>query len=492
MNKKITHLEYHTVSIECREDDNFFIEIHSTTKKPKNWENTKVCVFDSWYDDLIHETSFNSDYLWISIKSVHGIGAITFLPDGFDEKNKDYAIIHEYVDKKTFNPVIAVCVYPNTQERIDFVKKHLISLKNTNIPVFLCSNMGCPDELINLCDGFIYTGPNEICTVPEDIENKKEYLKHTIKYPIVLYPQNIKLYLENSFTNGGTYLWSTVKCLKHSINFLEKKGYTHIMISEGEFILDDQDYEKPLNILKDMFENDIALDFYYTQGSYYLQCYLWFGDIKHLNKSFENISKKDKHYPKNNKNSNANALILCEKYLQNKLFSYNNTDKIRIRTLDTNVDILKKKYWYTNRTEVIPYTVESFKSQIYGTNEVLSFPIYFPNTNEISLSICSKNNDSDTLNFKSFIIEPSEDDYGNAIIVCKNNTSIKNLDFKIKLLDKSSNLISERVFKECVLDTWYIYYSFIPITNIQTCQYEVSRSSNNDDVFIGKFNVNYL
>ena len=42
-----------------------------------------------------------------------------------------------------------------------------------------------------------------------------------------------------------------------------------------------------------------------------LQNILNFVDISNY---FVNITKEDKHYPKNSENSNANAFLLCEKY----------------------------------------------------------------------------------------------------------------------------------------------------------------------------------
>jgi hypothetical protein len=180
VNKK-THLEYYDIALTNKGDDLYYIEIRSTHKKPNDWNDIRICVFDAWHDDLIYEITSDSDFIWIGVKSKFGIGAITFIPNNFDAVHKDYAIIHDYIEKKEFKPVIGVFVHPNTPGGIKNVKEHLISLKNTNIPVFLCSNMGCPDELIELCDGYIYTGPNEFCNIPTNVEDKQQYLEYSIK-----------------------------------------------------------------------------------------------------------------------------------------------------------------------------------------------------------------------------------------------------------------------------------------------------------------------
>jgi hypothetical protein len=487
--EKTTHLEYYTILIKDEGEDNFFIQIFSTKKKPKEWENVKISIFDSWHDDLIYETNFNSNYLWVGLKSKYGIGAITFIPNNFDKKHKDYIILHEYVNKKNFKPVIGVFVHPNTQERINVTKKHLISLKKCNIPIYLCSNMGCPDELLELCDGYVYTGPNELCTVPNDIINKQEYLEYSIKNPITIHPENFKFYGNHSFINGmGTYLWSAAKCLKSSITLFEQKGYTHVMVSEGEFMLNELDKNRPIEILRDMWDKDVVLDFYYTNNSRYLQAYLWFGEIEHITKSFNDISKENKHYPKNNNNSNANAFVLCEKYYQNKLFSHNNSDKIRVRTLNNNVENIENRYWYTNRTEIISYDVESFKLEEFNTDELLSFPLYFPNTDEVFLSIADKNIKSDTLDVNSFNLGVSKANDNNLVIIVRNNTNSELLDFKIIFYNDKNKILFEKAFNMCFPNIWYFFSFKKPIDYTHKYDYIISLSNNDKIIYKGQFN----
>jgi phage regulator Rha-like protein len=487
MNKKITYLEYYTVSIKNEENDTFLVELFATEKKPKEWKNVELNIFDSWHDDLVYNTNFESNYLWVRLKSKYGIGSITFIPENFDEKNKDYVIVYDYVSEKEFKPVIGVFVHPNTQERIDKTKKHLESLRRTNIPIYLCSNMGCPDELINLCDGYIYTGPNELCNVPEDIEDKRKYLEYSIKNPITIYPEEFRFYQNHYFINGlGTYLWSAAKCLKISIEYLETNGYSHIMISEGEFILDKLDSEKPQQILKDMWENEVVLDFFHTHGSRYLQAYLWFGNIKHLNEVFKDITKEDKHYPKNN--SNVNAFVLCEKYYQNKLLTHNNSKKIRVRTINDNVVNILNRYWYTNRTELISYERNDFKTDDYGLDELLSFPLYFPNTKEVFLSIANKNIKTDNLSKNSFDLGISEINETDSVLVVKNNTNTQILNFKLTIINNFNELVLVKTINECTPDLWFFSTFKTPIDKNYKCDYIISLTDSNIIIYQGQFN----
>jgi hypothetical protein len=485
--KKITYLEYYDVLVVNEGEDNFLIEIYSTEKKPKEWKNVKLNIFDSWYDDLVYNTIFESDYLWVRLKSKYGIGSITFTPENCDEKNKDYVIVYNYVSKKEFKPVIGVFVHPNTQERIDKTKQHLESLKRTNIPIYLCSNMGCPDELINLCDGYIYTGPNELCNVPTDIEDKRKYLEYSIKNPITIYPEEFRFYQNHYFINGsGTYLWSAAKCLKISIEYLETNGYSHIMISEGEFTLDELDSEKPQLILKDMWENEIVLDFFHTHGSRYLQAYLWFGDIKHLNETFKDITKEDKHYPKSS--SNVNAFVLCEKYYQNKLLTHNNSKKIRVRTINDNVVNILNRYWYTNRTELISYERNDFKTNNYGLDELLSFPLYFPNTKEVFLSVANKNIKTDDLDKNSFDLGITEMNETESVLIVKNNTNTQILNFKVTITNYLNEIVLVKTINECTPDLWFFSTFNTPIDNGYKCDYTVSVTDSGEIIYQGQFN----
>ena len=488
INKK-THLEYYDISLTNKGDDLYYIEIKSTRKKPNIWNNLKVCVFDAWHDDLIYNLTTNSDFIWIEVKSKFGIGSITFIPDNFDDGCKDYVIIHDYVKKKEFKPVIGVFVHPNTSEGIKNVKEHLISLKNTNIPIFLCSNMGCPDELIEMCDGYIYTGPNEFCSVPKDIEDKQKYLEYSIKCPITIFPQGFKFYHNHSLVNGkGTYLWSAVKSINIATNLLEKKGYTHIMISEGEFVLDEKDSEKPLQILKDMWTNDILLDFFYTSGSRYLQAYLWFGNLKHITESFTDITKEDKHYQKDCENSNATAFLLCEKYYQHKLLSYQHSNKIRIRTDNDNINNVKNRYWFSNKTDLLTYEKNNFNLSKCETDELLSFFLYFPNTEKVFLSIASKNIKSDILNSSSFDLGISEIDTNRLSIIVSNNTKSKILNFKLNLINCENETIREILITDCLPNIlrWELIEK--PIDYVNKYNYSVSLTENNEIFYKGQFN----
>jgi hypothetical protein len=194
MINKESYLGYYNISLSAEEEDHYFIEIRSTSKKPVDWTNVNICIFDSWYEDLKYSTTFDSNYLWIRTKSKFGIGSLTLSPDGIDGKNKDFAIIHDYVFKKDFKPVISIFCYPITEERISLTRDHILSLKGSNIPIYLCSDLDLPVELTSLCDGFIYTGPGDLCHVPDQIQDKHQYLEYSNKYPVHIEFQNIKFY----------------------------------------------------------------------------------------------------------------------------------------------------------------------------------------------------------------------------------------------------------------------------------------------------------
>jgi len=486
---KKTYLGYYSISIKLEDNNSYFIEIFSTEKKPNEWEKIKICLFDSWHDDLIYQTTFDSSYLWIRVESKFGVGSITILPENFEDVDKDYLIVHDYSPKKDFNPVIGVFVHPNTPYRIEKVKDHINSLRGSNIPIYLCSNMGCPDELIDLCDGYIYTGPNDLCTVPEEIENKSEYLRYSIKNPLFLYPEKIPFYQEHSFINGrGTYLWSAANSLKKSIHSLEKMGFTHMMVSEGEFILDKKDFETPLEILKNMWQEEIVLDFFYTSGSRYLQAYLWFGEIDHLSKVFFGVSKGDKHFPRNSETSRANALILCEKYYQHKLLSFDPSKKIRVRSVKENFDNIKNRYWYTRRTEVILYEILDFKSDLYKTEEFFSFPLYFPNTREVFLSIAGDNTKSDSLDSGSFDLGVTETKEDELTIIAINKTRSKVLNFKMDLYHNSGEIVETREITRCSPGFFYFLVLEKPEGYSGSYGYSVFLTEGGETIYDGKIN----
>jgi hypothetical protein len=468
--EKKSHSGYYDIRISNEGKDSYFVEIFSSEKKPKDWEKVEVCIFDTWHDDLIYSTEMESEYLWVRVYSKFGVGSLSFIPIGKNEKGKDFLILHQYTLKPDMKPAIGVFVYPNTEDRIEKTKKHIFSLKKTGIPIFLCSNMECPDDLIRICDGYIYTGPNEMSTVPSEIENKREYLKKSIKYPIKIHPGGFEFYQAHSFINGkGTYLWATAKCIRDSINFLHKEEFTHIMISEGEFFLDDSDSEKPMEILKEMWEEDIVLDFFYTPGSQYLQAYLWFGEISHLKKSLSGISIEEKHFPRKEENSNSSAFVLCEKHYLQKIVSSEPFRKIRIRTVKENENYLRKKYWYTERSEVIFYDDKDFKTG----EEKISFPLYFPNSKDFSLSLQKENSRSDYLDSGSFDLDTYQLDEKNWILIVTNKTFSRILRFELIFFDKLGYEIKRQEIKNVLPDLYYFSIFGLTGEEISGCDYKV-------------------
>lgn len=471
-----SHLEYFKVDLTRQDDDIFFIEIRRSNQIVDMFKKINIVVFDSWHDDEIYSVDCDTDYIWIHVKSKFGIGSITFLPVNCDEKHKDYVIIHKYVYDNHFKPVIGVFVHPNTEERSSKTKEHIISLKNSGLPIYLCSNIGCSDDLVSLCDGYIYTGPNELHTVPEDIKNKRNYLTKSIKNPVIIYPEETPFYSLHSFINGrGTYLYSAANCLNQSMIYLNKLGFTHIMISEGEFILDESDSDIPNNILHDMYKNNIVLDFFYTQNSNYLQAYLWFGNINHICNSFKDISVYEKHYPRTEENSDANAFILCEKYYMNKLVSYDSTKKIKIRTSEKNFNLIKKKYWYTDRTNLLLYEEKTFGDY----KEQLSFHTYFPNTKKIFLSIASENIKSDNLTNSSFDLDIYNVNDQNWIFIFKNNLKSKKIKCKYVFYCEE-NIIFESETPYVAPDLFFFNDCTNINVNITKCDYHIYLEDNFD------------
>jgi hypothetical protein len=480
-----TFKEFYDVSLIEESPNEYLININSTKEKPIDWENVTISVFDTWHDDLIFTKEGYSDNIWIRTHSNFGIGSISFYKTNGDPKNKDFYIFSNYQPKNLFNPVIGLFVYPNTEDRIKKTKEHIVSLKKCNIPIYIFSNMVLPNDIIELCNGYLYTGPNEMCNVPSHISNKWEYLKKSIKRPVVIGDTDITFYSQHSFINGtGTYLWPAANCLKLGVKHLDNLGFSHIMISEGEFIINEKDTKKPLEILKDLFDNQIVLDFFYTQDSFYLQAYLWFAEINHLSNSFKSINKEDKHNPNN---FGTNALVLCEKYYQHKILSFNQTKKIRVRTNLKNKEILEKKYWYNERTNVYYYQEPDFKKDILNVNEALSFPIYFPNIDSCFLSIADQNKIKDVLDKDSFNLEVSHHKNNLWKIVFFNNTNNTVLGLEVELYDSIGNLILNKLIKKS--EYYKMIYEIFSLENqnVEKCVYKVFEISSNKLIFESYF-----
>lgn len=442
----------------------FYLEIEKTSHCPHTWGGVRVNVFNPWHEDKIFNCLMTSDFIWIRVNSIMGIGSITFIPEYIDPIYKDFIIFHDYVPKPTFKPVIGVFVYPNSTQRVKDVRTHLESLRSTNMDVYIISNMRCESEFGDLCDGFIYSGENEMVRVPDGLGyDKLTYLKKAISRPVTLFDLDMTFYNSHQFINGsGTYLWAIAKSLSFGFNELYKRGYTHIMVSEGEFELDKKDSDKPLRILKNLYNNDIALDFFYTENSCYLQAYLWFGELEHIVRSFRGVSKYDKINPHSGYMSDSNAFAISELYNMHKLLS--STDrKVIVRTNVRNKSNIEEKYWYNTHTEVQYYEDSDFT---YSDGEALSFGLYFPNTTQYFLFIQDKIE----------IVELSKDSFDfevvekNSQLVCivNNKASGQAICIEVDFIKDGEVIYSDKLDAEhnC------FYYLYTPIYgNIDRCDY---------------------
>lgn len=489
---KNSYLGYFNISLSSSSKDFYFIEIRSTDKKPIKWNTVSISVFDSWYDELKYTVSLSSDYIWIKVNREFGIGSITFLPEGLDEKYKDFVIFHEYVLKKKFNPVISVLCYPKTKERIQQTKKHILSLHKSGVPVYLCSDMECPLELTELCDGFIYTGPGNLCNIPDLIIDKVKYLEDNNKHPVHIYPDQIKFYNLHGFINGkGSYLWPATNSFHSSVKKLKELGFSHVMLSEGEFELDELDYSNPLDILKNLWDEDIVVDFFYTPGSQYLQCYLWFAELDHLVDSLRDVSLDEKHLPRENGNSNLTAFLLYEKYYMQKILSNSPGKKIRIRTSGENKNLIKNKYWCTERADVILYEDKYFMLEELKTEEKLSFPLYFPNIKNIFPSNSSVNSKSDILDSGSFSLDVRKYNSEQWVILVKNITITQVINLRVRLLNSGGKIIYESEIKNCCPNITYFSIFNLSMNDIKKCGYSVYLDVIEDPFYIGEFEYFY-
>lgn len=144
------------------------------------------------------------------------------------------------------NPAIFVWSYPNNEKKIEILKKTLLPLRKTGLPIISISNYKIKDEILELFDDH-YTGENSDCCFEEYFSDSDiDLARLNSKYLCHFYPNDSQVihYKQFSYARGCTYHYSALSQWGYTMNFFIDKKYTHGFIIEGDNILEDSDIPK--------------------------------------------------------------------------------------------------------------------------------------------------------------------------------------------------------------------------------------------------------
>lgn len=146
---------------------------------------------------------------------------------GFKDKSDidetlDYLLKTGLDNKK----IIILNAYPNSQEKIDILKKYILQLKKTNIPILLSSHLTIPTDIIQLVDFYLYDKENLILPI-ERCPNKwfatdNEYIEFTCH----------------------RHSLAITRSMNYAINFVKNMGYESFLFTEYDNELRDSDVSK--------------------------------------------------------------------------------------------------------------------------------------------------------------------------------------------------------------------------------------------------------
>lgn len=347
--------------------------------KEKVWHKVRATFNKKWYDEPLFYFNFEFPDIFhfneISGININDIGFILFQSQ---EEESAYHK-HHFVDYKKiedtqeeFKPCILVSSFPNTLEKENFLAKHLMSLKKAGLPVFLCSNMLIKEEIVKIADHFIYTGPNQMYSILDFFDLKSAIRKVVSDFkplkvidgiengPVIFHDMNQQIYSKKN------YYWPAINSSKKAFQTLNAWGYTHVMKSEGEFLLSEKDKGIPLEKLKEMHQNNIQGEYFIRSENFHIEAFVYFAQIPFLSKVYSSFTPKDFF----------ESGTTPENFVKYRIFFSGIYNRIRVKIFDEFRDFTRRRSWAPEETV-----------EVIGLEENLgSIHTFFPNTDVIRYS----------------------------------------------------------------------------------------------------------
>lgn len=334
----------------------FRIEVFQDTKKvritcltkEKNWHRVRATFNKKWYDEPLFYFNFEFPNIFhfneIAGIDINDIGFILFQSlEGENIYHKHHFVDYKApeVKQQEFKPCILVSSFPNTLEKENFLVKHLNSLKKAGLPVFLCSNMLIKEEIVSIADHFIYTGPNQMYSILDFFDLKSAIKKVVSDFKplkvidgletghVIFHDLNQQIYTRKN------YYWPAINSSKKAFQTLNAWGYTHVMKSEGEFILDEKDKSIPLEKLKEMHENNIQGEYFIRTENFHIEAFIYFAQIPFVAKVYSSFTPADFF----------SSGTTPENFVKYRIFFSGIYNKIRVKVQDEFEGFIRRRSW---------------------------------------------------------------------------------------------------------------------------------------------------
>ena len=271
-----------------------------------------------------------------------------------------------------YNPCIIILTHPNTDEKLTLLSNCITQLKKTKYPIYLFSNMDIKSEVLEIINGFIYTGENKMYSASDFLDvTKITEARNTTKYKSHLtYGDKIISYTPINYGTEKSYYWACISLYKTAFEFVKNNSYTHFMLTQYDTIIPDSDLHLIDGNFSDINLNDIDGSFPVdpNMGDNHLNGDVFFGKTVWWNELFNTMTPVD-FYVKTFPNWTP------EEYFYIKSKEKEGKIKIKVRT---NLDEWEKKYYNTIPINWIKENVDS------TTRSPVN--LYFPNVTETGLS----------------------------------------------------------------------------------------------------------
>lgn len=195
-----------------------------------------------------------------------------------------------------YKPCIIVLSYPDTEKKLEILKKSLDSVSVLNIPILLCANMEINIENLSNISHYLYTGENEMISASDYLGNKKIVKARSItKYRHhLIFNGSLITHVPLKYGVEKNYYWALIKLYMKSFNYAVQNGYTHFMfLQELEF--DTNSINKVTEYFNETYNSDldgiICVDT--EMGEKHFSDFVFFGKTKWWSEMFNTTSVEE-------------------------------------------------------------------------------------------------------------------------------------------------------------------------------------------------------
>ena len=182
--------------------------------------------------------------------------------------------------------IIIVTAYPDTDEKIEVLRKCLLQLKKIDKEILLCSHFPANKDIIALVNYYIYDSRNEIITK----EEYTQYISGDSSY-YFFETNEFVFYIRNMYEYY--HYFAIYQLFESAFKYANMLGKEYFYLLEGDVIVHDEDLHQFNDIKKRVIDNNKLAYFQFNGDFAVYSVTFFFSNIEFFLKNFNFVKTKN-------------------------------------------------------------------------------------------------------------------------------------------------------------------------------------------------------